>query len=435
MFSHLHRMDSSPCIYFRGRVQRGIGTWERLPALPGPKARIIVDTGRVHFYQENGGRIRPMPGEQDEIGYREIYNRELDRKTLQFIRSGLARPGWVIRTLANNPGLVIRGVRRIVFDRRALSRRRRHEKAGLVVPPFLFLSITTRCNLDCPGCFMKDRREWARPEMTGAEIASIVGQASLLGVTGIIVLGGEPLLRWDELVPVARAHPDLLFPLFTNGLLIDDRVIKDLAKAVNIIPFISIDGSGPQTDERRGDGVYGKILDTCRLLEKKIPFFGLAVTVTRENFDAVLSEAFIRQLLSTGAGAVGLIQWVPTDPGTGHLVLSPGQRLALYGAVKDLNRRFPALFIAAPGEVDRFGGCLAAGRGFAAVNPWGDLEPCVMVPDPVASLTTVPLEDALRSPFLQAIRENRSRLKANGRCPLRTDPSWVARLRDESGGE
>jgi MoaA/NifB/PqqE/SkfB family radical SAM enzyme len=369
-----------------------------------------------------------MPGQRDKPDFRERYYRELNAKTLQVIRSGVARPQKTFHTVMANPRLISRGIRRVMYDRRAASLRKRHEEAGLIVPPFLFLSVTARCNLACPGCFTRDRRETNGPEMTGAEIGSIVTQASRLGVTGIIILGGEPLLRWKELLPVAHAHPDILFPLFTNGVLADEKVVADLARTPNIIPFISIDGSRADTDARRGEGVYDRLLDLCRLFDQKIPLFGLSVTVTADNFHDVLSEQFTRSLLSTGAGAVGFLQWVPTDPATKHLVLSPAQRHTLYEKIIELNKRFPALFIAAPGDVERFGGCLAAGRGFVAINPWGHLEPCMMVPLPVADVKAEPLKDALGSPLLREIRKNHEMLKAHGRCRLRTDLAWVNEL-------
>lgn len=347
-----------------------------------------------------------LPGPREELAYRERYYDELNVGLSHVARFVLARPRMTVRSLVANPGGIPQGFHRWVFDRRAASTRRRHEKEGLIVPPLLFLSVTAKCNLACRGCFMRDRRTAHEPELSAGEIASIVAQAAELGVTYIILLGGEPLLRWKELFPIARSNPAMVFPLFSNGMLIDETIAADLARTFNVIPFVSLDGSRSGTDARRGDGVYDRIVDVCRLLDRTIPVFGVSVTVTTENLDLVQSEPFIRNLLSTGASAVAFLMWVPTDPGTGHLVLNREQRHNLRLTVGELNRRLPALFMVAPGGAGRFGGCLVAGRGFAAINPWGRLEPCMMAPVPVANLKVEPLKDALASPIFRVIRDN-----------------------------
>jgi MoaA/NifB/PqqE/SkfB family radical SAM enzyme len=95
--------------------------------------------------------------------------------------------------------------------------------------------------------------------------------------------------------------------------------------------------------------------------------------------------------------------------------------------MQEFTRKYPAIFIAIPGNVKKFGGCLAAGRGFVHVSPSGDLEPCAVVPVSVANLKTMRLEEALRSPLLETIRRNPEFLQANGRCPLRLNPERILR--------
>jgi MoaA/NifB/PqqE/SkfB family radical SAM enzyme len=272
---------------------------------------------------------------------------------------------------------------------------------------------------------MKDRQARPVTEMGLDELRSVVSQAEELGVTSIVILGGEPLLRWEEILALARQFPNILFPLFTNGLLIDEKMAVELAGCSNIVPFISFEGFRDETDRRRGKGVYDRLLGVCAILDARKPFFGCSVTVTRENAGTVLGEPFIRTMIGTGARAIAYIQYVPTQPGTEHLVPSPEQRRVLNESMPELSRKFPAVFIPAPGDVEVFGGCLAAGRGFIHVTSSGDLEPCAMVPYSDANLRTVPLEKALRSPFLAAIRENHHRIKPDGHCTLRINREWV----------
>ncbi len=55
-------------------------------------------------------------------------------------------------------------------------------------------------------------------------LASVVDQAAELGVSIIVIAGGEPLVRQEEIFTLAKAHPRILFPVFTNGLLIDETM-------------------------------------------------------------------------------------------------------------------------------------------------------------------------------------------------------------------
>ena len=50
------------------------------------------------------------------------------------------------------------------------------------------------------------------------------------------------------------------------------------------------------------------------------------------------------------------------------------------------------------------GGCLAAGRGFFHINPYGGAEPCPFSPYSDINLRNVSLRQALRSPLFQKIR-------------------------------
>ena len=140
--------------------------------------------------------------------------------------------------------------------------------------------------------------------MSPEVLASVVDQAAELGVSVIVIAGGEPLVRQEEIFALAKAHPRILFPVFTNGLLIDDAMAAEIAACRNIVPVISFEGFREDTDTRRGSGVYDRLLTVCARLNDRSVFFGCSVTTTRKNFDNVTGEAFIRQM--TGSRCPGL---------------------------------------------------------------------------------------------------------------------------------
>lgn len=338
-----------------------------------------------------------------------------------------------LRILAADPVLVIPGTVILRNQQRAERLRRRHEREGLIVPPVLIASITSRCNLACAGCYMHGRHEMPAAEMSPAVLASIACQAAELGVSVIVIAGGEPLVRQEEIFRMAHDHPAILFPVFSNGLLIDDAVAEKITACRNLVPIISFEGFREDTDLRRGCGIYDRLLESCSRLKCRNVFFGCSVTITRENFSRVTDEPFIRQMMATGARVFTFVEFVPMEPGTEHLVLTREQKKILPGVLSDLTRKFPALFIGFPGDEDQYGGCLAAGRGFVHVSPSGNLEPCPAAPYSDANLGLVPLREALGSRLLARIRDEHGLLTESvGGCALRANRAWVETLLNSS---
>jgi MoaA/NifB/PqqE/SkfB family radical SAM enzyme len=293
----------------------------------------------------------------------------------------------------------------------------------------MIVSITSRCNLACAGCYMHGRGGKSDTEMSPAILASIAGQAAELGVSVMVIAGGEPLVRKEEIFRMAAAHTAILFPVFSNGLLIDEKTADAIAACRNIVPVISFEGFRHETDTRRGGGVYDRLVETCERLRCRNIFFGCSVTTTRDNFDRVTGEAFIRQMIGTGVRAFTFVEYVPMETGTENLVLTPAQKTTLNTVLSDFSRKFPALFIGFPGDEDIYGGCLAAGRGFVHISPSGDLEPCPAAPFSDSNLTSVALKEALRSRLLLRIRDEHGLLtESTGGCALRANRAWVQEL-------
>jgi MoaA/NifB/PqqE/SkfB family radical SAM enzyme len=357
----------------------------------------------------------------DTTHYRELFDRVI-AKTLQ----------QAVRIIAADPALVIPGTVILHHQRRAAGIRKKNEREGLLVPPVIIASITSLCNLSCAGCYMHGRGIHQPGEMSGDLLSSIVGQAAALGVSVFVIAGGEPLVRKEEIFCMAKAHPAILFPVFTNGLLIDEETATAIAGCRNIVPVISFEGFRRDTDLRRGSGVYDRLLETCARLKKRNVFFGCSVTTTRKNFDRVTDDAFVLQMIGSGTRVFTFVEYVPMEPGTELLVLEPEQKKRLGARLGAFSREFPALFIGFPGDEDAYGGCLAAGRGFVHIGPSGDLEPCPAAPVSDRNLTTVPLRDALQSRLLARIRKDHGLLtETDGGCALRANRVLVQELIDE----
>ena len=305
------------------------------------------------------------------------------------------------------------------------------EKQGLHAPPYLIASITRRCNLKCQGCYARAHHHGGEGSQLSLERwREIMKESRELGMSVFMIAGGEPFTR-REFFEMTQEFPDILFPVFTNGLLLDDSLIRNLKSQMNVIPIISIEGFEKETDERRGLGTYAGVLNVIAKLKKNGLLFGVSVTATRENFPTVTSPAFVQQLLAAGGKVFIYVEYTPIEAGAENLILEDRQRTALSQMMRKFQREYNGLFVNFPGDEEMYGGCLAAGRGFVHISPDGNLEPCPFAPYSDTSVKERSLRDALQSDFLNTIRQNHGSLvETAGGCALWTNREWVVSLLD-----
>lgn len=354
----------------------------------------------------------------EDTGYIRLFDATLRRLFLNALRISFFRPTrafFILRT--------------IVRQGRAAKTRAYWEKRGVHVPPFAIISITNRCNLRCQGCYARHHHRETGAELSGAELRRLIGEADELGISIILLAGGEPLTR-PEILDIAAEHPGVVFPLFTNGLLLREDIVRRLRAMQNVIPILSTEGHQTATDARRGEGVYGLLRQKMASLKQTGVFFGVSLTVTSENFATVTAEGFVRELAAAGVRIFFYVDYVPVAAGTEDLVLTGEQRSRYPELLARLEAKLPGLFIALPGDEEKYGGCLAAGRGFIHINAGGRLEPCPFAPFSDTSLADgTSLREALSSPLLRRIRENGHELtETNGGCALWAKREWVAGL-------
>lgn len=320
------------------------------------------------------------------------------------------------------PGQAWRFARTIGLQAAAARVRKAWMERGVKVPPIIIFSITHRCNLSCAGCYAQSflggraladcvdtkgggaPAEAAPPELSDTKLREIVQEATDLGVSFFVVAGGEPFMR-EELLAIAERFPKVIFLVFTNGLLLDDRLADRITHLKNIVPLISIEGSAQQTDERRGAGTHERLIAAMGRLRSRGVFFGCSLTLTSRNFSTIFSDEYIGGLCRSGCRLFVLADYTPVEAGTEDWVLSADQRDQVQTRVKALRGQHKAIFVAVPWDEAETGGCLSAGRGFVHINASGGVEPCPFAPYSDADLNQVSLLEALKSPFLAKLRD------------------------------
>ncbi len=295
-------------------------------------------------------------------------------------------------------------------SRDASERRAKAQANGKHIPPFLIAGITDACNLRCKGCYAQCRDVCSNAEagsqLTEKDWTGIFAEARELGITFILLAGGEPLLRRDVL-NAAGNFPDILFPVFTNGTLLDDSAVALFDQKRNLFPVLSIEGQQKTTDKRRGEGIYSCVEAAMRRLSAEHLIFGVSVTVTADNLREVTETAFLDDLQNSGCKAVFYVEYVPVAEGSEGLALRDTGRAYLQDRLGEIREAFPDIvFLSFPGDEKSSGGCLAAGRGFFYINADGDAQPCPFSPYSDSSVKNSSISRVLDSPLFTALRGN-----------------------------
>ncbi|MFH1383291.1 MAG: radical SAM protein [Chloroflexota bacterium] len=355
--------------------------------------------------------------DRPDSDFRRVLNRSLKIFFKDALRVSITRPAQAF--------FFFRTVR---WQQRAARTRAAWAGQGTHVPPIMIFSITNRCNLHCKGCYHHARNVPAGTEMNGDKLRGIIGEARELGISFVVVAGGEPFLR-PEMLDITGDYPEVIFLVFTNGLLIDEEMLKKLKEQKNVVPVISLEGDENETDGRRGEGVFARLQKLAGRLRKQGIFWSVSLTVTRSNFATITDDSFIKGLVNLGCKLFFFVEYTPVEPGTEDWLLTDEQRAGLIQRRDSFRSQYPALFIAVPGDEDEIGGCLSAGRGFIHISAEGNVEPCPFAPYSDINLRDSSLKDALQSPFLEAIRRNHGELReTEGGCALWVKREWVRSL-------
>ncbi len=382
----------------------------------------------------------------DKVSTKEMKN-EVEKLDPELARVILP---WVIR----HPRYLRGGARLLLAVKKAKRARVKAKEKGLVVPPFLVLSITSRCNLFCSGCFaaatgtISNRNNKSDTETKSPldyeKWRSIISEASELGVMGFIIGGGEPFL-FPGLLELCKEFNDRFFLILTNGTTFTKEYFKKLKRSTNIAILVSLEGGIELTDSRRGDGVFGKAMDTLSQLSKIGIPNGTCATITRNNFKYWMKEKNIDYLINQGIRLGVFLEYIPLTPGfdpqndsaddlnkfeNDHLLmLTSEERIKFRDQILKYRSEKSIYIIHSPGDEENHGGCVSAGRGFAHITPNGDLTPCPVSNVATHNLTKSTLQEGLACSLFEEIRKNEHLMENEGTpCALFAHPKEVEAL-------
>lgn len=307
------------------------------------------------------------------------------------------------------------------------------EEQDCNVPWAILLDPTSACNLHCTGCWAADYG--ASLNLSFQELDSVIEQGKRMGTHVYLFSGGEPLVRKRDIILLCQRHPDCVFLAFTNGTLIDDAFADAMLRVRNFIPAISIEGYGPQTDARRGEGTFDAVMRAMKLLRDRKLLFGASCCYTSENAEVIGSEEYFDFLIEQGAKLVWLFTYMPVGVNAApELIATAEQREYMYRQVRRFRDEKPIFTIDFWNDGDFVGGCVAGGRAYCHINANGDVEPCAFVHYSDANIREMSLLEAYKAPLFKAYREGQPFSDNLYRpCPLLDNEGALASMVETSG--
>ncbi|MFQ5647810.1 MAG: radical SAM protein [Candidatus Aenigmatarchaeota archaeon] len=298
------------------------------------------------------------------------------------------------------------------------------QRPQTVGAPFLVVwNYTHCCNLKCKHCYEGSDASFLPDELTTQEAKETLDKFKEAGVVAIAFSGGEPLIRKDffEVAKYAKDN-DFYVSVATNATLVTPEVAKKLKKTVDYAE-ISLDGFEKTHDEFRGiPGVWKRTVKGIRNCVAEGIDTCVATTVTKLNIKELPRLIdFVEKDLK--ANRIIFFNYIPTRRGKGiaKYDITPGEREGLlelfYSKLTDKKCRLNVLSTApqyavtsaknacGPAVATHFtnknaadilqgkattltefiGGCGCA-RLYAALEPNGDIFPCVFLPIKIGNI-------------------------------------------------
>jgi len=130
--------------------------------------------------------------------------------------------------------------------------------------------ITRRCNLMCKHCYISASPSVDLDELTLPQVKKILTKMAEDGVFIVYYTGGEPFVRRDFMeILKYTSMLGLKIGISTNGLLLNDDVVRELAKLDVIKVQVSLDGASKETHEFiRGPNTFERTISNIEKLVK-----------------------------------------------------------------------------------------------------------------------------------------------------------------------
>jgi len=251
-------------------------------------------------------------------------------------------------------------------------------------PYTLVAELTYRCPLRCPYC--SNPLDWAarRDALSTAEWCRVLEEAEALGVVGLNLTGGEPLLRDDlEAIVSTARRLDLYTTLITSGLPCTRERLAALAEAgVDAVQLSIQDVAEAGCDRIAGTRSFAQKLAVAEWVKALGLPLTLNMVLHRSNIGHVAEAVALAERLGAERLELANTQYLGWAlPNRAALLPSPEQvaaaREVAVAARERLRGRIDVLFVLPDYMSDRPRPCMDGwGQRFIVVTADGLALPC-----------------------------------------------------------
>ncbi|MBB3171341.1 radical SAM/SPASM domain-containing protein [Parvibacter caecicola] len=155
-------------------------------------------------------------------------------------------------------------------------------------PKSAYLHVTQRCNLNCIGCYSANELRNAANDPSATDLKKAINQLQHVGISHLIISGGEPLLRNDleEIAKHAKENCGIsAITVLSNGTLITKERARALSRYVDKIA-ISFDGcSSDSIPYIRGSQRFDQLCTALEAVVDSGTTGHIIATVHAKNYD------------------------------------------------------------------------------------------------------------------------------------------------------
>jgi SynChlorMet cassette radical SAM/SPASM protein ScmF len=180
----------------------------------------------------------------------------------------------------------------------------------------IYFYLTEGCNLACRHCWVAPSYDPSGDKHSTLPVdlfETAIREAKPLGLSGVKLTGGEPLLHPDflSLLEIVR-HENLSLNIETNGLLCTPEIASSIAKSSKRFVSVSIDGADARTHEwiRGVPGSFEKAIHAVENLVDASTPPQVIMTIMRHNVHQV--EDLVKMAEMLGASSVKFNIMQPT---------------------------------------------------------------------------------------------------------------------------
>lgn len=196
---------------------------------------------------------------------------------------------------------------------------------------FAEVDVTDNCNLRCKHCYhFHGKDDFMTKELSLDVWNKRFNDLYKAGVRFILLVGGEPALRFDVLMLADKIFPFLY--VITNG------TIK-IPKEFNHLLFVSLDGKQEKNDSLRGKRVFSKVIKNYSKDKRVV----INITITKDNYKEL--EDILKIANENGFRGVVCNIYTPSIDDRGPMFITKEERKPIINELKRVKSLYPNHFL------------------------------------------------------------------------------------------